>query len=32
MMGDKLQHGEIIRSKNVIWAAGITGNTLEGIP
>ncbi|WP_144891639.1 NAD(P)/FAD-dependent oxidoreductase [Flavobacterium tiangeerense] len=27
-----LQHGEIIRSKNVIWAAGITGNTLEGIP
>ncbi|QZK89452.1 NAD(P)/FAD-dependent oxidoreductase [Flavobacterium sp. CHNK8] len=27
-----LQNGEIIRSKNVIWAAGITGNTLEGIP
>jgi NADH dehydrogenase len=27
-----LQNGEIIRSKNVIWAAGIIGNTLEGIP
>lgn len=27
-----LQNQEIIASKNVIWAAGITGNTLDGIP
>ena len=27
-----LQNQETILSKNVIWAAGITGNTLEGIP
>ena len=27
-----LQSGEIIKSTNVIWAAGIIGNTLEGIP
>ena len=27
-----LQNGDTIASKNVIWAAGITGNTLEGIP
>jgi len=27
-----LQNQETIESKNVIWAAGITGNTLEGIP
>ena len=27
-----LQNGETIKSKNVIWAAGITGNTLDGIP
>ncbi|MCK8143278.1 NAD(P)/FAD-dependent oxidoreductase [Flavobacterium sp. I-SCBP12n] len=27
-----LQSGEIIESNNVVWAAGIVGNTLEGIP
>ncbi len=27
-----LQNGEIIKAKNVIWAAGITGNILQGIP
>jgi NADH dehydrogenase len=27
-----LQNGEIIKSTNVIWAAGIIGNTLAGIP
>jgi len=27
-----LNDGEIIASKNVIWAAGITGNNLDGIP
>lgn len=27
-----LQNGDIIKSKNVIWAAGIIGNTLQGIP
>jgi NADH dehydrogenase len=27
-----LQNGEIIKSVNVIWAAGIIGNTIEGIP
>lgn len=27
-----LQGGETIAARNVIWAAGITGNSLEGIP
>ena len=27
-----LQNGEIIIAKNVIWAAGITGNSIEGLP
>lgn len=27
-----LQNGEIIKARNVIWAAGITGNQIEGIP
>ena len=27
-----LQNNEIIEAQNVIWAAGITGNVLEGIP
>lgn len=27
-----LKNGDTIASKNVIWAAGITGNSLEGIP
>jgi NADH dehydrogenase len=27
----KLSNGEVLRSKNVIWAAGITGNTIEGL-
>lgn len=27
-----LNNGEVIASKNVIWAAGITGNNLDGIP
>lgn len=27
----KLSNGEVIRSKNVIWAAGITGNIIEGL-
>jgi len=27
-----LQNGELIKSTNVIWAAGIIGNTLPGIP
>ncbi len=27
----KLSNGEILRSKNVIWAAGITGNSIPGI-
>lgn len=32
--GDELtlNNGETIRSKSVIWSAGITANTLEGIP
>jgi len=31
--GDKLtlSNGEVIRSKNVIWAAGITGNLIKGL-
>lgn len=28
----KLRGGETIEAKNVIWAAGITGATIEGIP
>jgi NADH:ubiquinone reductase (H+-translocating) len=28
----ELSNGEIIRSKTVIWAAGITGNTISGLP
>jgi NADH dehydrogenase len=28
----KLRGGDTIEAKNVIWAAGITGNTIEGIP
>ena len=27
-----LDNGETIRSNTVIWAAGVTGNTLDGIP
>lgn len=27
-----LQGGEIINAKNVIWAAGVVGNTIEGMP
>ncbi len=27
----KLSNGEFIKSKNVIWAAGITGNIIEGL-
>lgn len=27
-----LKNGESIEAKNVIWAAGITGNTIDGIP
>jgi NADH dehydrogenase len=27
----KLSNGEVLRSKYVIWAAGITGNTIEGL-
>ncbi|MDO9511122.1 MAG: NAD(P)/FAD-dependent oxidoreductase [Bacteroidales bacterium] len=27
----KLNSGEVIKSKNVIWAAGVTGNVLTGI-
>ncbi|WP_111309701.1 NAD(P)/FAD-dependent oxidoreductase [Confluentibacter sediminis] len=27
-----LNNGEIIQSKNVIWAAGVTGNFIEGLP
>jgi len=27
-----LSNGEILRSKNVIWAAGITGNLIKGLP
>lgn len=27
-----LQNSEIIKAKNVIWAAGITGNSIEGLP
>lgn len=27
-----LNDGETIRTRNVIWSAGVTGNTLEGIP
>lgn len=27
-----LKSGEQIKSKNLIWAAGVTGNVLEGIP
>jgi len=32
--GDRviLSSGQVIRSKNVIWAAGITGNRIEGLP
>ena len=28
----KLNNGEVLKSKNVIWAAGITGNSIEGLP
>ncbi len=28
----KLNNGEVLKSKNVIWAAGITGNSIEGFP
>jgi NADH dehydrogenase len=28
----RLRGGDTIDAKNVIWAAGITGNTIEGIP
>jgi NADH dehydrogenase len=28
----RLRGGDTIEAKNVIWAAGITGNTIEGIP
>ena len=28
----ELSNGEFIRSKTVIWAAGITGNTISGLP
>ena len=28
----RLKGGETINAKNLIWAAGVTGNTLEGIP
>jgi NADH dehydrogenase len=27
-----LSNGETIASKNVIWAAGVTGNTIDGLP
>ena len=27
----KLSNGEIIKSRNVIWAAGVTGNLIEGV-
>ena len=27
-----LSNGETIRSRNVIWSAGVTGNTIAGIP
>lgn len=27
-----LKNGETIKSKNVIWAAGVTGNIIEGLP
>ncbi len=27
-----LSNGETIRSRNVIWSAGVTGNTIDGIP
>ena len=27
-----LQNGDVLKSTNVIWAAGIIGNTLDGIP
>lgn len=26
------KNGETIKTKNVIWAAGVTGNTIDGIP
>ena len=28
----KLSNGETIQTKNMIWAAGVTGNLIEGIP
>ncbi len=28
----RLKNGETIEAKNVIWAAGVTGNQIEGIP
>lgn len=28
----KLSSGNIIQTKNLIWAAGVTGNVIEGIP
>lgn len=27
-----LSNGEILKSKNVIWAAGVTGNLIKGLP
>lgn len=27
-----LSNGDIIRTNNLIWAAGVTGNTIEGLP
>jgi NADH dehydrogenase len=28
----KLSNGNVIQTKNLIWAAGVTGNVIEGIP
>ncbi|TPD68210.1 NAD(P)/FAD-dependent oxidoreductase [Flavobacterium microcysteis] len=28
----RLKNGETIEAKNVIWAAGVTGNQIEGVP
>ena len=28
----KLSNGSVIKTKTVIWAAGVTGNTIEGLP
>lgn len=27
----RLSNGEVLKSKNVIWAAGITGNIIKGL-